>query len=168
MIRAGYDLPPLMFSAEVVKAIIVGLSLIGRTGDQGLVIAAGGVLQKVDAVLPARAIKEQEPPLLVSHWNAVPASEVDYQRIRRAIRDEQKLDLTYVDAQGARTDRTVRPIALIYYVDSAVLVACCELRVDFRHFRIDRIAGCAVSQARFIGEGHQLREAWRSENAPFS
>ena len=40
VMRAGFDLPPLMFTTEEVEAIVVGLALLRRTGDLGLQSAA--------------------------------------------------------------------------------------------------------------------------------
>ena len=40
VMRAGFDLPPLMFTTEEVEAIVVGLALLRRTGDIGLQAAA--------------------------------------------------------------------------------------------------------------------------------
>jgi predicted DNA-binding transcriptional regulator YafY len=158
VMRAGYNLPPLMFTADEIEAIVVGLSLLGRTGDFGLQAAAARVSQKIADVLPDRTGSLLETqPLLVSHWNAVPPSEVDYRLMRRAIRGEEKLRLQYRDAETRDTERTIRPLALVYYVDSVILAAWCELREDFRHFRLDRIFECTPTGEAFKGEGSRLR-----------
>jgi predicted DNA-binding transcriptional regulator YafY len=169
VMRAGYDLPPLMFTAEEVEAVIVGLSLLGRTGDAGLQAAAARVSGKIADVLPNGTDSPFErSPLLVSHWNAVPRSDVDYRTMRRAIREEQKLHLQYRDAEARDTDRTILPIALVYYVDSIILAAWCELRGDFRHFRVDRIRTCSAIGQHFKGDGIRLRSEWRSHHELFS
>lgn len=169
VLRAGYNLPPLMFSAEEVEAIAVGLSLIGRTGDAGLLAAAARVASKVRAVVPSPASAPLDvPTLLVSHWNEVPTAGTDYRLLRQAIRDERKLSLHYADAQGRLSERIVRPVALIYYVDSALLAAWCELRADFRHFRIDRMQACQPLDTDFKGMGASLRETWQARHQPFA
>jgi len=169
VMRAGYNLPPLMFTADEIEAIVVGLSLLGRTGDSGLQSSAGRVSQKIADVLPDRTESPFiAPPLLVSHWNTIPPSGADYRLIRKAIRDEEKLQLLYQDAETEITERTVRPIGLIYYVDNVLLAAWCELRVDFRHFRADRILGCASTGGFFKGQGTRLRADWRAHHELFS
>ncbi len=60
------------------------------------------------------------------------------------------------------TQRIVKPIAVVYYVEVAVLAAWCELRGDFRHFRVDRIASLKTLADRFAGEGIALRQAWEA------
>jgi len=169
VMRAGYNLPPLMFTTDEIEAVVVGLSLLGRTGDTGLQAAAARVSQKIAEVLPDGAGSPFEtPPLLVSHWNAIPQSEVDYRLMRRAIREEEKLRLQYRDAETRDTERTIRPLALVYYVDSVILAAWCELREDFRHFRLDRIWACTPTGELFRSEGSRLRAAWRSMHELFS
>jgi predicted DNA-binding transcriptional regulator YafY len=162
VMRTGFDLPPLMFTADEIEAIVVGLSLLGRTGDDGLQRAASRVTQKIASVIPDpgehRLITDS---LQVSHWNAIPSSEVDLNLMRKAIREEQKIWLSYQDTDMRHTERTVRPIALVYYVDSIILAAWCELRNEFRHFRADRIRECSECDANFKGQGAQMRESWR-------
>ncbi len=93
--------------------------------------------------------------LHVSTWGAsVPGID------SRAIREERKLRLGYLDAGNQPTQRVVRPIALVYYVEVAVLAAWCELRDDFRHFRVDRIASLKLLAERFTGGGNGLRSLW--------
>ena len=160
VMRRGFDLPPLMFDAEEVEAIVVGLALLQRTGDRGLLNAAASVGAKIAEVLPPDSSHALGTTALqVSTWGAV-APGIDMRALRRAIREERKLRLDYRDPEGRSTKRVVRPIAMVYYVEVAVLAAWCELRRDFRHFRVDRIAACKPLPERFIGEGSGLRTAW--------
>ena len=76
--------------------------------------------------------------------------------LRDAIREARKLDVVYSDAAGRRSERTVRPLALLFYIESVVLAAWCELRSDFRHFRADRILACCGLEERFLREAPAL------------
>lgn len=163
VMRAGYDLPPLMFTAEETEAVVVGLSLLGRTGDAGLQAAATRVAEKISDVLPeGKDHAFDMTRLLVSRWSSVPPAEVDCQVLRKAIREERELAIGYRDAEARETDRTIRPIALVYYVDSVILAAWCQLRGDFRHFRIDRLTACRLTGMLFQGQGMRLRRLWRA------
>jgi predicted DNA-binding transcriptional regulator YafY len=165
VMRPGFDLPPLMFSAEEIEAIIVGLALLRRTGDIGLEVAAASIGRKISQVLPQeRERKFDRAGLYVSSWGASPPAAVDLRVLRRAIRDEEKLRITYANQQGRQTKRTVRPLAIIYYVEVNLLAAWCELRRDFRHFRLDRIAACRTTGRRFIGQGEKLRGQWQQQH----
>lgn len=154
VMRRGYDLPPINLDADEAEAITVGLSLIARTGDPGLLSAARRAARKLSEAAPDTSA------LIASRWGASAPTHVDPATVRMAIRSEQKLALAYGDADGATTNRVVWPIALIYYVDTAMLVAWCELRTDFRHFRLDRVAHCDVLTEGFTGQGAALREQW--------
>ena len=156
LMRQGYDLPPLNFSVEEVEAIVVGLSLVAQTGDKGLQRAAQQVSRKIDALrdsLESLQVSEREP--------LVPEA-VDPQLIRAAIREERKLDLAYSDESDNPSRRRVRPLAIIYYVHAMLLVGWCELRRDFRHFRLDRVRECRPADAWFRGEGETLRKRWKA------
>jgi predicted DNA-binding transcriptional regulator YafY len=165
VMRAGYDLPPLMLSIEEVEALVVALGLLERTGDKGLKGAAASIRAKVASVLP---VATRQPidrgSLYVPQWITPEPVTVDLAAIRQAIRDERKLWLHYADAQGQASERIIRPIAIIYYVEVMHIAAWCELRQDFRSFRADRIVGYTLIEERFEGEGARLREAWQARH----
>jgi predicted DNA-binding transcriptional regulator YafY len=50
----GFDLPPMMFTAEEIEALVLGARIVASWTDQSLAKAAGGVLGKIEAVLPER------------------------------------------------------------------------------------------------------------------
>ena len=161
VMRSGFDLPPLMFSAEETEAIMVGLALVKRTGDVGLQRSALSVGRKIAHVLPT----EQVTPIVngalkVSPSEAIPPSRIDLRSTRDAIRNEEKLQITYCDLEDKRTYRRVWPLAIIYYIELIVLAAWCELREDFRHFRADRITACSLTGDRFVGQGEPMRARW--------
>ncbi|MDQ0391742.1 helix-turn-helix transcriptional regulator [Labrys monachus] len=163
VMRAGYDLPPLMLSIDEVEALVVALGLVERTGDRGLKAAAASIRAKVTTVLPVAARQPiQGRSLYVSNWGSSEPTAVDLAEVRRAIREERKLALFYGDAQGQETNRIIRPIAVVYYVEVVSIVGWCELRGDFRSFRADRIRACKPTEERFAGEGARLRDLWQA------
>lgn len=161
VMRRGYDLPPLMFTAEEVDAIAVGVRLISRIRDPKLQRAADSVLGKLSAVLPDPLRHELvAPPLYVSKGQTKPAKAVALSDIRQAIRDERKMRIDYTDEKGAPTRRTIWPIAIAYYVDATLIAAWCELRSDYRHFRADRITSARLLDERFPGDQRTLMAGW--------
>lgn len=162
VMRRGYDLPPLNFDTEEIEALRVGLALLARTGDSALQRAASRITDKVEA------LHGPSDWLMVAPWGAPhddPALGcVSKALLRDAIRDERKLDLIYVDAAGLWTRRTVRPIAVVYHIDSVLLAAWCEVRGGFRHFRCDRVERCIVLDQRFDGQGATLRSLWADQD----
>lgn len=164
ILRPGYDLPPLMFDSGELDAIVTALSMLNRTPDTSLNEAAASALAKIVDVLPEGATFDPDDPvMLTSQWHGVPPPAIDPETLRRAIREEAVLTLTYRDETGDDTVRDIKPLALVYYIGSQVMAAWCELRNDFRHFRIDRILGCVPNGQVFQGEGHSLRRRWREE-----
>ena len=166
LMRPGFDLPPLMFTAEEAEAIVVGLALLGRTGDRSLLKAARSASRKIAEVVPDELEEDFDSPyLLASDWHVIPPSEIDPEVIRRAVRESEKLQVTYRDAKNATTIRTIKPLAIVYYIEALVLAAWCDLRGDFRHFRIDRIEACAATGDRFEKEAERLRRRWYAIHA---
>ncbi|MGF6172380.1 helix-turn-helix transcriptional regulator [Ensifer sp. 4252] len=163
ILRPGFDLPPLMFSIEETEAIVLALALLARTGDEELKAAAGRVNQKITGAVPEPlrlAFRSQA----LHAWGTVAPSPagVDLALVRRAIRDERKLGIDYRDELGRATERRIRPIALIYYSETANIVAWCELRQAIRNFRADRVEHCEATDDFFPGQGEGLRDLWIS------
>ncbi|MGR9169159.1 helix-turn-helix transcriptional regulator [Rhizobium sp. KDH_Rht_773_N] len=161
IMRPGFDLPPLMFSIEETEAIVLSLALLERTGDEELKLAARRVNQKLAGAVPPPLRQAMENKALYAWGTVAPApAGLDLAIVRRAIRDERKLDLRYRDEMGRASERTIRPIALIYYSQTANIVAWCELRQAIRNFRSDRVEACTEADAFFRGEGDGLRMLW--------
>jgi len=161
VLRRGYDLPPLMFTIEETDAIALGVRLLRRLRDPKLEAAAQSVLAKLSTVVPP-ALQSQlvEAPLYVSEGSAPAVTGIDLSQLRSAIRETRKLVISYVDEEGRRTQRTIRPIAMAYYVDVTLVGAWCELRNDFRHFRVDRILTSQVLDERFSADSARLTAEW--------
>jgi predicted DNA-binding transcriptional regulator YafY len=162
ILRPGFDLPPLMFSIEEMEAIVLSLALLERTGDEGLKQAASRVGQKIAGAVPPPLRQAMNARALYAWGTAASPPVTDLSLVRRAIRDEEKLEIAYRDEQGRRSERAIRPIALIYYSQTANVVAWCELRQAIRNFRSDRIEACKATGAFFKGDGEGLRGLWVS------
>ncbi|MBT3558214.1 MAG: YafY family transcriptional regulator [Rhodospirillales bacterium] len=165
VMRRGYDLPPLMFSAEEVEAITVGLNLLVRTGDTGLQASARSVAAKIAAVMPAEQANQSaltDHALQVSDWG-IPVPDLDMGMIRQCVRHEMSLRINYTDAGGQNSAREILPLAVTYHAEVIIIAAWCETRKDFRHFRADRIASCEETGTSFKDRGHDLRQQWHQD-----
>ncbi|WLR93610.1 helix-turn-helix transcriptional regulator [Shinella zoogloeoides] len=163
ILRPGFDLPPLMFSIEETEAVVLALALLERTGDADLRAAAKRVGDKIAGAVPP-PLRQTFSARALHAWGTTPAQPegIDLATVRRAIRDEEKLLIDYRDEYGRATERTIRPVALIYYSQTANIVAWCELRTAIRNFRADRVEACALTGTHFRGEGDGLRQVWIS------
>ena len=73
------------------------------------------------------------------------------------------MTLDYRDEAGRPSARDVRPLGLWFWGKVWTLVAWCEMRSDFRAFRIDRIASVMVTGRIYKPErGKQLTDFYRS------
>ncbi|MCB5202735.1 YafY family transcriptional regulator [Neorhizobium sp. T786] len=161
ILRPGFTLPPLMLTVEETEAIVLSLALLERTGDAELRQAAKQVNRKIAAAVPPPLAATFSANALHAWGRPAPAPEaIDLAMVRRAIRDERKLALGYRDELARVTERTIRPIALIYYSQTANIVAWCELREAIRNFRADRVEDCEALDVFFPGEGDGLRKLW--------
>lgn len=154
IMRAGLDLPPINFDVEEAEAITVGLAMISRTGDKGLKRAARSAAQKLTDATPLSST------LFASSWGSEEPKSVDLSDVRKAIREEQKMKITYRNADSIKSERTILPIAIAYHSEAIVLAGWCELRDSFRHFRPDRISSYCILSDTFLGSGDRLRQEW--------
>ncbi len=163
VLRPGFHLPPLMFTPDEIEAVLIGVSWVARRQDLAMEAAARSALAKIEAVAPddVRRMLDRSG-LLVGAIDPGAGMTIDPQAIRNALRKERKLALAYADAAATATERTVWPVALAIYESTQVLAAWCELRQDFRHFRLDRIRRVDVLDVRPPERRSALYKAWRA------
>ena len=161
VLKPGFLLPPLMFSAQEIEAFTLGLRWVAQRTDAEMALAARNAMAKVGAVLPADLRERMEDEaLLVAPARALPQP-VPLALLRRVLSDERKLAISYADEKGARTRRVVWPVTLGFFDMTRILVAWCELRGDFRHFRTDRIESADVLAERTPRPRRTLMKEWR-------
>ena len=162
VLRPGFTLPPLMFSADEIEAIVLGSRWVAtRADDSRLSDSARQAMSKILAVLPAELRERAEATnLLVARIGLEPA-QVDAGQIRLAIRNERKLIVRYGDSGGAETERTIWPFMIGFFEKVRVVAAWCEMRQDFRSFRVDRITSLTVSEERYPRRRAVLLKEWR-------
>jgi len=159
VLQPGFLLPPLMFSEDEIEALVLGSRWVAKRTDDRLGGAARNALAKIAAVLPADLREALDAsPLLVGPGQP---DLVDLTFVREAIRAERKVSLRYRDGGGAATERIVWPFALGFFDHARVIGAWCELRGDFRSFRIDRVVELAATAERYPRRRRALLKAWR-------
>ncbi len=166
LLAAEYDMPPLMLTPAELEAIVLGAQWVAGRGDPLLSPAARDVLAKIAAAVPAHLRPFIAEPSTSTQLPLDDLGEaVETASLRDAIRKRLKLRLLYRAEDGERTEWTVWPVVLGYSDTKRVLIAWCEMRQGFRHFRTDRMQAAELLNQP-IGEprGPLLRrwEAWRS------
>jgi predicted DNA-binding transcriptional regulator YafY len=163
VLRPGFTLPPLMFSTEEIEAIVLGSRWVADRADTELKLAAQNALAKIAAVLPTDLYEQLDVPgLLIAPGQVVASRDADFILIRKAMRLEKKLQLDYQDGSGLASQRVVWPLALGFFEQVRILIAWCELRQDFRHFRVDRILQLALLDERYSERRQALLKKWRA------
>jgi predicted DNA-binding transcriptional regulator YafY len=159
-IRPGYDLPPLMFDRDEIQALVLGARIVRQFGDPALARASDAILGKVAAIVPKDlAPLVAETRLFVPSTIGAGKSADALTLAREALVARRKLELSYAKADGAATTRTVRPLGIFFWGRTWTLAAWCELRQDFRNFRLDRVAASTMLDETFEEEsGRTLRD----------
>ena len=150
VLRKGADIPPLMFNAEELEALVVGTRFVRAFGGKRLGLAASAALLKIEAVLPPELRERSRRTRIYAPAldNRIEASGM-IDRLREAIEARHVLRLQYRDPSGSETDREVEPLCLSFWGGAWTLGAWCRLRKDFRNFRPDRILAMDATKAVF-------------------
>ena len=167
ILREGFDLPPLMFTKDEIVALVAGARMVRSLSGASMAKAAVEALIKIESVLP---------PSLQTQLKTVEIHVPDYTIPQRdknmidlaqsAVEARKVLSLDYSDVEGKSTRRDVRPLGLWYWGKVWTLVAWCELRTDFRVFRIDRIQSAGSTGAVFKQERGKLLADFYREFRP--
>jgi predicted DNA-binding transcriptional regulator YafY len=161
-----FDMPPLMLTPDEIEAVVLGASWVAGLSDRVLANAARDLVAKIAAVVPEHLRPYIDAPGVAAKPSATaPDARIDTAALRAAIRASRKLHLHYRTEAGAESERIVWPVVLGYAEEARLLVAWCELRQGFRHFRLDRVIAATV-----LEEGHGLRKGelhrrWQSWRA---
>lgn len=150
VLRRGMELPPLMFTPDEAKALALGARMVRAWGDPALEEGAKRVLEKVQAVASEELQRDlSDPTLMVPGFHINPVVRQVLGVVRHAITDQNKLGFAYVRADGAGSQRVVWPLGVTYWGKVWSMDAWCEMRKDFRNFRLDRMQEVRVLKKKF-------------------
>ena len=161
--RAGFDLPPLMFTTAEAQALVAAIRVAQPWLDGGLARAAEDALSKILAVLPpATRVAAESLAVYAPPMGPDDGTRARLEALRQATEARQKLHIGYRDLKEASSQRTVRPLGCFFWGQVWTLAAWCEARQDFRSFRVDRIDTMLVLDERFRDEpGRSLADLMR-------
>ncbi len=163
VLEGGFDMPPLMLTANEVEAAMLGAQWVMTNADVTLGDAARDLVAKIAQVVPEHLRPLLGEPTLTTPPRWKVADAIDMAKLRSAIRAEGKIVLDYRDENGTATRRVIWPIAVAYFETVRVIVAWCELRKGFRHFRTDRIVSAEFLDERYPQSRARLRADWQRE-----
>lgn len=166
VLHDGYMLPPLMFTQDEIEALVLGSRWVESHADTTLSQAAESALTKVRSVLPSSLAKQLDETMLMPRkCSTTNANNAHASSIRCAMRKQRKVQLNYQGGDGNITDRIIWPFALGFFEETQILAAWCELREDFRHFRIDRMIHTTILENQpYPTHKNALFKQWRLED----
>tara|TARA_R110000824_G_scaffold118960_14_gene272127 strand:+ start:251789 stop:252520 length:732 start_codon:yes stop_codon:yes gene_type:complete len=155
MLRSGYELPPLMFTEDEIEALVFGARMVRAWGDQSFTQAADAAVAKIREVLPKRLNEVIEASRLTVARDRNPETghaKTHLASLRRAIRERRRIEVTYLSLGEDKTIRILRPLGLAFFGPFWMLASWCELRGDFRTFRIERFERVKLTDQTFRDE----------------
>lgn len=161
VLEKGFDMPPLMLTPDEIEAAVLGAQWVAGRADPVLAKAAQDLIAKIVETVPERL----QPLALEPASRAPPKLDdgpdsIDMTQLRAHIHASKKILLHYRDEQSRDTKRTIWPIAVGYLETVRHLAGWCELRKDFRSFRIDRIGQAVFLDEKYPERRAALRAKW--------
>lgn len=161
VIDKHYHLPPIMFDSDEIEALALGISMVRNWTDESFAQKAESAYRKIQATLSAQMLHEltQISTFSAPSHYKIPW-EISFTEVRECIRRKQFVTFIYLDLNDKQSERTIRPLALTSFSPVWLLTGWCELRQDFRNFRIDRISKFHQLNRRFKDESDKSLHAY--------
>ena len=160
-LKPGFLLPPMSFPVEEVEALVLGARWVAKRADPAMGQAARSAVARImRAMTLEQAEAMRATHLFIASRSEAYEAEVDPAPLRAAIRSERRLSLIYRDAEGAASERIIWPFAIALFDRADVLLGWCELRGDYRTFRIDRIVTARPLPERYPRRRAVLLREW--------
>lgn len=160
----GYFTPPVSFTLEEANALLLSQSLIGGFGDRSVQVTFDNAITKIRSVLKQvdkekiaildESIKFQLPEKLTFEFEYLA-------QIQHAITEQTQIKITYQSLKDERLERTIEPIGLVFYAFSWHLIGYCQLRKDYRDFKVSRIEALRKTTSPFEVSDHIPLSAYK-------
>ena len=144
---------PLMFSLDEIDALAMGAQMVKSFGDSALRKSITHAMNRLLSVLPKQIKEDYETTLLLARnvSQDVPLK-ISFTDLRVALRKKRLIRVRYIDLNEKRSERTLRPLSIVFFGSSWILLAWCEEKQDFRSFRIDRLEHMEILEKTFRDE----------------
>ncbi|PJK09955.1 transcriptional regulator [Lysobacteraceae bacterium NML08-0793] len=166
VLRPGFTLPPLMFSADELEALVLGARWVAsQPDDPPLATASQNAIRRIVNVLPADLrLQVETSGLFAPARSDAPPPAPWLPTLRQAIRHEHILLMDYRDEHDQPSLRRIWPFAMAFFDHARLIAAWCELRQDFRHFRADRVQSLADTGQRYPERRPALLRRWSRQH----
>ena len=153
MLDRNFVVRPLMFDAEELHALTLGIRMVETLPDKSLTRSARGAMDKISAVLP-ESLRAEIANIFMFSFPGQEASaiHIDFEALRHSIRQKRLIEFRYKKENGEASQRCIRPLALAHFSPVWLLAGWCEWRGAFRNFRLDRMADLVITPEKFKDE----------------
>lgn len=161
LLRQDFDIPPLMFTRSEIEALVLGARMVSAWGGVQQGEAATQALHKIEAVLPSDLRDKVDQTLLYAPNFQVRTELKHSVDLLNASASERKyIEFSYKREDGQESQRKVRPLGLYFWGGVWTLASWCEMRKDFRNFRVDRMRELRSLEQQFPAEPKKSLEAF--------
>lgn len=163
VLKPTFFLPPLMFTSNEIQALLLGTQWVKQFGDLPLSQAATDALNKILAVMPA-SIKKSLHTFTLRVGPPAPDDLVkeDLSLFREAIAHQKKISIVYQSEKDKKSSRTIWPLTIGYFTNERILVAWCEKKKDFRHFKTSCIVSVDILNECYSSSPEKLFQQWQA------
>lgn len=165
VLKDSFLLPPMMFTAQEIEALILGSYWVNTFADEALSTSARDAIAKIKNVIPKAFQRHVEENTLFVPTSASP-SELQSKNqkyathLRTAIRLQHTCKIAYCDEKNETTTRLIYPFGIAFFGDKQVVMAWCCLRESYRHFRMDRIIDLTMLDKCYSPNKAELLKKW--------
>lgn len=135
----SFEIPPLMFERNEIEALVVGARFVEAWCGPGLASSARSALARIRGAVPTNLVADVDDARVFAPRFGRRGTTKHFEAVHRAISERHRLHISYASEDGQTNRRTVRPLGLFFWGKVWTLAAWCEMREDFRNFRIDRM-----------------------------
>jgi predicted DNA-binding transcriptional regulator YafY len=150
LLRQDFDIPPLMFTRSEIEALVLGARMVRAWGGAEQGEAATQALNKIEAVLPSDLRDRVDQTLLFAlGFKVTPELKRNLDLLNHAASERRFAEFDYAREDGEQSHRRVRPLGLYFWGGTWTLASWCEMRKDFRNFRVDRMGRLEIADSTF-------------------
>lgn len=164
-IMDDYMIAPIMFNEMEVNALITAEQLIAKTNDDSLIKHFEQTLQKIKSVFKSTLKSQGEilnSKMLVFKNKTDEVKTKSLSHIQMAIINFRTIEMAYEDRVQESTFRKIEPLAIYSINDNWIVIAWCQLRQDYRSFRLDRIQQFRILEETFEDRNFDIQKYFLS------
>lgn len=164
-----YRLEKQLLSPDEILSMVAVLKGVGSAlGDERVVHSS----HKIESLVPKESATtlRDEVHIALSPWGYRGELDALLETLRKATSRHRRIRFSYLSAEGGTNDRTAEPMTLVYKGSAWYLFAYCQLRNDFRLFRLSRMRNVVVTadvfERRSANYDSYTRQWETAENVP--